>query len=212
MSGARPRRRGGLGCLGGLVVLLVGGTLFVVAVDWVFAPWIYGVGGQHRLLPVWAGQGDATGPGGRYRVWVWFSPTPQRSRMLPGAAIQGSGYICTPRGQLYQLRVIGGASGRIWNDMNGHSFHIEAYHRPILLNFSSYDTWRPRLSFSGRWVGPDLVMSDDASLAHAFAPDGSLNDAARGAWHPKTGAMPITLKETGWQVFAPKCEVAGSGG
>jgi hypothetical protein len=208
MSGAK--RRGGLGCLGGLVVLLVVGSLFYVAVDAVFAPWIYLVGGKHRLLPVWAGQGDAMGPGGRYRVWLWFSPTPNGSRILPGVSVQGSGYVCTPRGQLYQLRVTGGASGRIWNDMDGHSFHLEAYHRPILWNLSNYDTWRPRLSFSGAWVGPDLAMTDDASLAHAFRPDGSLNDAARGTWYPKTGAVPITLKETSWQVTQPTC-VAGPG-
>jgi len=139
---------------------------------------------------------------------VWFSPRPNGSRVLPGVSILGSGYVCTPRGEVYQLRVTGGAAGRIWNDMDGHSFRLAAYHRAVLWNFSNYETWRPRLSFSGQWVGPDLVMTDDGSLAHAFRPDGSLNDAARGTWHPKTGAAPITFKETGWQVLAPKCEAA----
>jgi hypothetical protein len=78
----------------------------------------------------------------------------------------------------------------------------------LFLQFGGADTWRPSLSFSGAWVGPDLVMADDGSLAHAFRPDGSLNPAARSGWHPKTGAVPITLKESSWQISPPTCKAA----
>ena len=54
----RPRRKG-IGCLPRLLILLLLGPLFVATVDLVFAPWIYSVGGQTRLLPVWAGMGIA---------------------------------------------------------------------------------------------------------------------------------------------------------
>jgi hypothetical protein len=206
----RPRRRK-FGWLSGLIMLFLIGPLAIIAIDGVFAPWIYLVGGRQRLLPVWAGSGEAAGPGGRYQVWMWFSPTPRGSRVLPGARVLGSGYVCTPRGEVFKLRVTGGAPGRIWSDMDGHSFHVSAYHRPIFFQSSGYDQWRPSLSFSGRWVGPDLVMTDDGSLAHAFRPNGSLDSTARNTWYPKTNTVPITLKETSWQVFTPACRDSGAG-
>jgi hypothetical protein len=70
--------------------------------------------------------------------------------------------------------VSGGASGHIWNDMDGHTMRISAHHRPIAWQFRSRDISRPALSFSGQWVGSNLVMQDEGSVARAFHPDGSL--------------------------------------
>jgi hypothetical protein len=76
--------------------------------------------------------------------------------------------------------------------MDGHAFRFTAYNQPIL--WFNNDR-RPQLSFSGQWVGPNLVMSDDGSIAHAFLPDGTLS-TDKSSWHPKTGALPVTLTET----------------
>lgn len=201
----RPRKKG-LGCLPTLVLLLLLGAILVMAIDLVFDPWIYVVGGRVRLLPMWQGVGVVQTPSGPYTIYVLFSPSPSRSRVLPSTSIRGSGYVCTPLGTRYSLRVTGGASGRIWKDMDGHAFHIYARRQRIFSFFAS--DFRPLLSFSGQWVGPNLVMSDDGSIAHVFNADGTLKPVGSD-WHPKTGALPITLTETQWWPFGADCPKAG---
>ena len=196
MNSVPPRsRRKGIGCLSGLLILLVLGPLFIAAVDLAFAPWIYSVGGRTRLLPVWAGVGVAETPVGRYRIKIWFSPSPSGSRILPSASISGSASVCTPTGKRYNLNVTGGASGRIWKDMDGHSFHLYALNRPFFATLTG--DRRPRLNFSGSWVGPNLQMDDDGTIAQAFLKDGSLSPGQGGA-HIKEKSVPITFTETSW--------------
>ena len=201
MNVETPRRKG-MGCLPGLLILLVLGPLLVVAIDLAFAPWIYTVGDRTRLLPVWAGVGFAQTPSGPYKIAVWFSPRPSGSRILPSTSILGSGYVCTPSGKRYTLKVTGGASGRIWKDMDGHEFHLSAYHQPIFYNFAG--DRRPRLNFSGSWVGPNLQMNDEGSIALAFQADGSLS-AESSVWHAHTNAVPITFTETAWWWLGGSC-------
>jgi hypothetical protein len=198
MNTVPPRsRRTGIGCLPGLLILALLGPLVVMTVDLIFAPWIYSVGGRTRLLPVWAGVGIAQTSSGPYAIRIWFSPTPSGSRILPSTSISGSAYVCTPTGKRYTLRVTGGASGQIWKNMDGHAFHLSAYHRPAFASLTG--DRRPRLNFSGSWVGPDLKMNDEGSIAHAFLADGNLSSGANGS-HPKDSAVPITFAETSWWV------------
>jgi hypothetical protein len=146
---------------------------------------------------MWAGAGDIQGPAGQYRLYVWFSPTPGGSRVLPSTNVLGDGYLCTPRGEPIRLRVTGGTAGIVWRDMDGRPFQLSAYHRPWFWSFSDASTWRPRVSLRGRWVGPNLVMSDEGSFAAAFLADGAVNTKGS-TWFPKTKGSPITLLETGW--------------
>ena len=162
-----------LGCLPSLLLFVVLGVLIVMLLDLVFAPWIYSVGGRVRLVPIWAGSGVVQAPWGPYTIFLSFSPSSGGSRLAPGAGIEGGGWVCTPQGQKYSLRVTGGASGHIWNDMDGHTIRISAYYRPFFWQFQKGNS-RPALSFSGQWVGPNLVMHDEGSIARAFHPDGTL--------------------------------------
>jgi hypothetical protein len=187
-----------MGCLPGLFVLLVLGPLLIAGVDLLFAPWIYSVGGRTRLLPVWAGMGTADTPVGRYQIHIWFSPTPSGSHVLASTSISGSAYLCTPGGKRYTLRVTGGTSGRIWKAMDGHSFHLSAYHRPFFAGVAG--DHRPRLSFSGAWAQDSLEMDDEGTLAQAFLASGDLSPAQGGA-HLKEKAVPITFVETSWWLF-----------
>src|SRR5271169_4734438 len=127
-----PRaRRKGIGCLPGLLILVLLGPALIVAIDLIFAPWIFSVGGRTRLLPIWSGVGVARTSAGPYTIHIWFSPTPSGSRILASTSILGSGYVCTPSGERYTVRVTGGARGQIWRNMDGHEFHLSAYHRPL---------------------------------------------------------------------------------
>ena len=163
-----------LGCLPSLLLFCIVGVLLIMLLELLFAPWIYTVGGRVRLVPIWAGSGVVQAPWGPYTIFLSFSPSSDSSHLAPGASIAGSGWVCTPQGQKYSLRVSGGASGHIWNDMDGHTMRISAHHRPIAWQFRSRDISRPALSFSGQWVGSNLVMQDEGSVARAFHPDGSL--------------------------------------
>jgi hypothetical protein len=192
--------------LPGLLILVVLGPLAVILIDLAFAPWIYVVGDRTRVIPVWAGIGVAQSPLGQYKIQVWFSPKSSGSHILPSVSILGSAYVCTPTGKGYRLRVTGGASGRIWDSMAGHTFHLFAEHRPIF--YSINRDRRPRLSFSGQWVGANLVMNDEGSIAGAFLPDGNVSPDAQVS-HSKTGALPITFHETTWW-FGGDCGNSGT--
>jgi hypothetical protein len=195
-------RRKGIGCLPAMLIFLIVGPVFIMAIDWLFAPWIYGVGHRTRWLPVWAGVGAVQTPVGAYKVGIWFSPRPSGSRILPSASVLGSGYVCTPSGKRYTLKVTGGASGRIWNDMDGHEFHLSAYHQPAFASVGG--DRRPSLEFSGRWAGADLEMNDEGSLGRAFLPDGGLSPKSNLA-NAKAEGVPIRFTETGWWWFGGDC-------
>jgi len=68
---------------------------------------------------------------------------------------------------------------------------------------------RPRLNFSGQWMGANLVMDDEGSIAGAFLPDGNLSPDSKVA-HSNTGAMAITFHETPWEWFGGDCGNSGS--
>jgi hypothetical protein len=196
MNRPPPRaRRGGIGCLPGLLILLLLGPSFIAGADLVFAPWIYSVGNRTRLLPVWAGEGVAQTSSGPYIFHIWFSPTPSGSRILPSTSVRGSGYVCTPSGKRYTFSVRGGASGRIWKDMDGHAFSLNTFNEPFF--FRLQGDWRPKLNFSGSWEGPDLRMNDEGSIARAFLADGSLSSGASG-FHGKEDGIAITFHEASW--------------
>jgi hypothetical protein len=188
-----PRRR--LGCLSQLILLglLLGVVYFGVMA--VTNPWIFTVGDRVRLLPSWEGVGDIQGPGGKYRIFVSFQPARGGSRVLPSTSVRGIGWICAPSGRSYQIQVGGGAHEVVWRDMNNRAFGLYTWQR----QFWSSTHRPPKLDFTGRWAGPNLVLDDKGTVERAFRPDGSLN--------PKPGApgpkQPITFVETHWWFGSP---------
>src|ERR1700761_3960327 len=89
----RIRRGRRFGCLGTVVVLIIGTCAYFIVVNAIFAPWIYTVGGG-RLLPLWQGIGEVRAGSGVYTVYISFSPSSAGSHILPSASISGSGYLC----------------------------------------------------------------------------------------------------------------------
>ena len=207
VTDAAPRRRKGLGCLPGLALLLVLAAVGMMALDLVFYPWIYVVGGRVRPLPVWQGVGEAQGPGGAYRLFVWFSPTKEGTSVMPVTSIDGAGYLCTPAGERIGLRIGGGASGQVWKNMDGHEFHLYLQRpRSAAEQFNGrYSS--PSFTLRGRWDGPDLALDDRAGLARTFSPDGTLR-ARPGDWNPRATPAPLRLTERAWWPWGAKCPKA----
>jgi hypothetical protein len=183
-----PMRRPG--CLGQFVLLGLLIVLGYIGIMAVTHPWIFTVGGRVRLLPSWEGAGEIQGPGGKYRIYISFQPSSAGSKVLPSTSVTGTGWVCAPSDHSYQIRLGGGAHEVVWRDMNNKDFGLYIWHRT---------TWStahqpPKLDFTGRWAGPNLVMNDKGTVARAFLSDGSLN-AKPGASGPP---QPITFVETQW--------------
>ena len=199
----KPRRtRRGLGCLPTLALL----ALAIAAVMWlaasVMGPWVYTVGGRHRWLPIWEGVGDVAGPGGTYRLYVWFAPWRSRTRYRPEAAVEGYSTLCTPRGERFNLTLRGGAPSRPWLHMDDQPFHFRVWRRPPGGGVTADLVGPPRLEFAGRWQGPNLVMDDQGSVGRAFNPDATLNPRAL-RWETRAQAVAVTFAEQNWGLISP---------
>src|SRR5262249_16469378 len=101
-------RTGCLGCIGRLIWLLVlaivCGSAAVIAIDWVFGPWSFYLGGTFRPLLVWQGTGLVHASSGDYILYLWMAPA-SGGRTFNFPAFNGWGSLCTPRGERYALRV-----------------------------------------------------------------------------------------------------------
>jgi len=184
-----------------LVGGVAAGSVFLVAIDFVFAPWAFYFGGSRHLIPVWQGIGRMRGPAGDYVLYVWFAPTPGgRTFNLP--AVRGWGYLCTPRGERLELRLSGGMTQKTGIDSNGKEMRLELYRRPWYWGLTG--TWdrRPRLELRGPWRNPNLELDDGGSLSRAFVADGTVyTGPARN--QPRAGEhVTVVLHETsswfGW--------------
>jgi hypothetical protein len=187
-----------------LVLGVVGGTLFIVAIDYVFAPWSFHLGGRAHLVPGWQGIGTLHGDAGDYVLYLWMTPEPNgRGSIYHLPYFRGWASLCTPRGERFPLRLSAGLSERPGTDTNGMAMNITMYWRPW--NYSFINDDRPRLTLRGRWQNPDLVMDDGGTLARAFLPDGTVY---RGPTRnqPRTGKpVSIVLHEVPWSQWWPDC-------
>ena len=88
-------RKARMGCLTQVVLSLLLGVAAIFAIDAVFAPWSYFMGGNFHLIPMWQGWGRIHAPAGDYVLFVTMSP---RTGSRGIAHVAGTGVLCTPRG------------------------------------------------------------------------------------------------------------------
>jgi hypothetical protein len=201
----RPRRRWGcFGCIGSSLAALLLGLLLLMAIDLVFAPWSYTLGGHFHILPYWSGWGSfkSTAAGGDYLMYVSLEPSPG-SRVYPASHMTGSAWICTPARETLYMR----ASA----DMP-RTFSFDTLGRPVGISMDNWGGWfpnmrmdrRPSLQFRGHWADRALVLDDQMSVSRAFAPDGTVY---RGQGpHPRGGQLlNLTLKEASYWDFKAAC-------
>jgi hypothetical protein len=201
----------GLGCLTGcltrLVLILVVGVALIVAIDGLFAPWSFYLGGQMHLPPGWQGVGTMHTDTGDYVLYLWMMPQPNgRGSLYNFPYFRGWAYLCTPRGERFPLRLSASMHEHPGTDTNGMAIDISMYWRPWHYSFSNED--RPRLSLRGRWQNPDLVMDDRGSLSRAFLPDGSVYLGPARNQPAAREMLPIVLHEAAWSGWFSDCRVA----
>ena len=218
IPGQIRRRSAGLGCLGCLgkmVGYLVGfgilGLIFLLALDAVFMPWSFNMGGHFHLIPMWRGWGKMRSASGHdYALYVRFEPYhPSGGRggatYSSGPEVVGWGELCTPRGEHYQVRVKGYLPRHIGANTDGQRMELDVYRRPWYYGFVGRWDERPRLEFHGAWHNPDLVLFDHGSLDRAFGADSRLRPANSGVWKSGEQGVPLTLHEGDKAGFEVAC-------
>lgn len=213
--GARRSRLGCLGCLVKgfiyLVGLLVLGSVLVLAIDAVFNPWSFYMGGSFHPIPMWAGWGEIHPSSGHdYALYVWFGPYQYAGKR--GAQhysgvprVVGSGTLCTPRGERYDLHVTGNLEKHMGSSTDGKHMTLYVYRQPWY--FTWVGTWdrRPALEFHGVWHNPDLVLDDHGSLDRAFNPDATVRSGLGLAQKPGEQGAQLTLHEGSKSQFEAAC-------
>src|SRR5690349_15195292 len=157
----RRRRPGCLGCLGQLVwqlaVILVLGSILVLAMTGVFYPWAFYLGGKFHIILYWQGWGEMHAKSGDYVVLVRFGPTPRASRIIPHSNLKGVAYLCTPRGERFYMHLGGDMRPHLNLSTDGEAIRL------YMDNWSGFfgkfkSDRRPSIELHGHWQNPDLVM------------------------------------------------------
>ncbi|HUJ33099.1 MAG TPA: hypothetical protein VLY23_17590 [Candidatus Acidoferrum sp.] len=165
---ARKARAGCMGCLVQCTVVLLLGCLMVVVLEAVLTPYIFTMGGSFHWYPWWSGWGKMHTSSGDYGLYVTVYPW-QHGRL--SSPLHGSGTVCTPRGEMFTMKLSGGLPPRVWRNIDGQPMSLDLRHQTWFYGFTN--DHRPELSVRGVWHGPNLVMDDHGTLTRAFLPDGT---------------------------------------
>lgn len=170
----RKKRRGGcLGCLGQSALALLLGLLLTAAVTALLFPWAFFMGGKFNYFGFWQGVGKLHASSGDYILMVRIEPSPRGSRMYAASNLTGNAYLCTPRGERFNMHLGGGMRPHLNLSTDGEAISIYVYNWPLWYGGFTADH-RPSLDFRGHWQNPNLVMDDHGSLYNAFQADGSV--------------------------------------
>lgn len=200
----RKPRVGCLGCLWQVGLILALGCVLVIALTGLFYPWAFYLGGKFYILPYWQGWGKAHAKSGDYVVWVQLEPTPRGSRMIPHSNLTGTAYLCSPRGERFQMHLGGDMRPHLNLSTDGEAIHLYMDYWP-----AGYGTFisdhRPSLEFRGKWKNPDIVMDDHSSIARAFEPDGSVYRGHASNRPYMTEIVPVIFRQDSRSDFDAAC-------
>lgn len=194
-----PAPRKGRNLLLKLVALAVLAFGLPYALDAVFTPWAFFMGGHFHLNPKWAGWGRMhSNTSGDYAIYITISPGFGRGHSHTD--ITGKGALCTQRGDNYRLSMAGSFEEGSGVDLQGRTATIYAH------NYNPKHTGHndPSLEFRGKWNNPDLVLDDQGSINQAFDLDGGLAKEKR-ARSGIQERVPLTLREGSRSDFDTAC-------
>jgi len=203
---SRKRRSGCLGCLPQLLLLFVAAGLVFLATIAVFAPWGFYLGGGFHMLPYWQGWGVLHSKTGNYVVYTYFYPQPSSSKVLPGPSVGGTGALCTPRGEIFRMRLGGGMRRGIGTNTDGEKINLYMFYWPAFAGNLTADH-RPSVEFQGKWQNPNIVADDHGSIFRAFSPDGTVDRGHSNKPYPGDVA-PVTLVPGSYSDFKAACSAS----
>jgi hypothetical protein len=201
------RRRGCMGCMvslvGSLALFVVLGAIFLVAVNALFNPWAFYLGGRFHAFPQWQGWGrmHSKAAGGDYMLFVRMMPTPTGPPYLT-KSLKGDAMVCTPKGERFHLTLGGSMAKHLPLNTVGQPVHLYMYNRSGLRSLTT--DRRPELDLRGVWTEGGMTMEDGGSMVRAFLPDGSVRQGkAAGLWGAEKVA--VTIAETSPLDVWPTC-------
>jgi hypothetical protein len=205
---------GCLGCLGKLVVYpllaLLGTGIVLLALNAIFYPWAFHIGGRLHLLPWCQGWGKIRSASGRdYGLFIDFHPAQMSGASSPYGggvpAIRRWGTLCTPRGDRYSLWLGGGMDKHMGSSTEGKHTNLYLNRQPCYSGFVGSWDERPRLEFQGVWHNPYLVMDDQGTLDRDFDAEGTLRSDADSARLKGTRSAQLVLREGSPSEFERAC-------
>jgi len=207
--GMPARRRSGPGCIVQMLGLFALGAVLAIGICAVFAPWAFYMGGHFHLIPQWNGWGRLhSNLAGDYVLYVSLSPTTNRTGTggvnHGKPQISGRGFLCTPRGETYKLRLGGDFDKASGTDLQGKSAYLYMNHYSPFGGSNA-----PSLEFRGKWNNPDLVLDDHGSITRAFDPGGTLVTNQHKRPYIQEVA-PVTLHEGPYSDFEAACSAMKS--
>lgn len=191
-----------LGCLTQVILALLLGVALVLAIDAVFAPWSFFMGGQFHPIPYWQGWGRIHAPAGDYLLFVHMEPRPGTRGV---AHVAGTGALCTPRGETFNLTLGGDFEKNMGMSTDGKRAYLYLHKKPGSFFRSVGDT-RPELELHGAWHNPDMVLDDKGTLNREFMADGRLYDGNPHRQPGAHGPLPVTIKEGSRSDFDAACK------
>jgi hypothetical protein len=203
----RPHSRlGRLGCLPRLILLLIGSLVLVGLITAVFAPWGFFMGGKFNIFGYWQGWGTLNTKNGKYVLYVRLYPSPSGSRIYPHPTVKGVGYLCSPRGQIFNMHLRGGMRRGIGTNTDGEKIGLSMDYWPVFGGTFATDH-RPSIEVRGQWRNPSIVGDDFGSISRAFKPDGSVYQRGQDAHVAYPGdIVPVTLGAGSYSDFQNACK------
>ena len=200
--------RAGFGCLGCLtktaLILLVGSVL-IIAINAVFTPWAFYFGGKTHFTPTWTGIGHLRASSGDYVLYVWFSPQPSRGGVLHLPVLHWMGLPVHAAWRAVQPACNGRTQRARWHRYEREGNESDAVSTSMVYSLAGRYDDRPRLTFSGRWINPNLVMDDGGSLSEAFLPDGTLYQGLARGKPARREKVTLVLHEAPWSTWFDDC-------
>ena len=199
----RKRRRGCLGCLWQVSLILLLGAGLVLAMTATFYPWAFYLGGRFHIIPYWQGWGKLHAQSGDYVLFVRMEPTSRGSGMYLQTNLTGIAYVCTPRGESLRLRLGGGMRKHLNLSTDGEAIGLYMLYWPW--DGGLINDHNPSLQLRGHWRNPYLVMDDEGSIAKAFRPDGTVYrfDERNHTYTPE--AVPVTFIPGSYSDYSAAC-------
>jgi hypothetical protein len=186
-------------------MFLVLGAILYLGLNAVIAPWAFFLGGSFHLNPQWQGWGRMHAKtSGDYVVFVRLEPQFKGSRytIYPVSSLTGVGYLCTPRGERFRMKLGGGMRAHLHNSTDGEAINLYLNNQPVIGFFSNN---RPSISLQGHWHNPDIVMDDHGSIWNAFQPDGGVYLGHDRNRPYSSEIVPVTLVPGSYSDFERAC-------
>ena len=167
------------------------------------------MGGNFHPLPCWRGWGKMhSQTAGDFFLYVDISPHASRmTGMFAKTSVQGTGHLCTPKGEHFSLRLNGYMPPHIYLNTVGEPIQLGMDNWRALLP-AGRDS-RPSFSLWGRWGRGEIVADDRSTLSHAFLRDGRLRPTGSHVSPYETEDLQVILREGTYAEWEAVCSNAG---